>query len=309
MKRAWAGRRPGWHRWAICWVCIGAVAAALLLATGCGGTGRETAWVVALRPDKEADTMLEERRALQNFLERQLGERVEVIVPTSAVVIEQGLANGTIDAAWVSATSLAQYSARGSAKLLLVGTVNGERWYRSYWVSLADRDYGSIEDLRGRPVAFASPSSTSGYIVPVYDLYQRGLITAESGPAGFFGEGNVVFGTGYVTAVQRVLSGEVEAAAVSDYVMDGEKYLSAKDRSRLRVVQAQGPVPSHCLAVRRDLDERQRERLQAALLELGTSFPAVSERLFGSALVEADSDAHLESIRKALDFVQAMRGR
>lgn len=287
-----------------------------IVLAGCGGEsaseeadGVAGGLVVALKPDKDPDTMLAEREALGVWLSESLDMAVRVIVPASGAVIEQGLANGTIDLAWVSSTSLARYREAGIADLFVAGVVNGETWYQSYWVTLSEKPYASVEELRGQPVCFASPTSTSGYIIPAHDLAKRGLVTAEDGLESFFGAGNVLFGTGYVSAIQRVLNGQAEAAAVSDYVMDGDRHLTAEDKERLRIVQHQGPVPTHCMAVRESLSDELQAALKTTLLALNESNPSLRSRVFGARLVEVDTEAHLDPIRQALDFVRDLKTR
>jgi phosphonate transport system substrate-binding protein len=283
-----------------------ALAAAALWLTGCGRADNAGELVVALTPDKDPDAMLEERAMLESWLAGRLSTPVRVIVPASGAVIEQGLANGTLDLAWVSATSLAGYVESGAAELLLAGEMDGRTWYESYWVSLADKPYDAVEDLAGRPICFASPTSTSGYVIPLHDLYRRGLIDAEGGPEAFFGGGNVLYGSGYVSAIQRLFNGQAEAAAVSDYVINGDKHLSAADKARLKVVQAQGPVPTHCLAVRAGIDPQRRDALKAAFLELNAEYPVMRDRIFSSVLKEVDAAAHLAPIQQALAFARSL---
>jgi phosphonate transport system substrate-binding protein len=298
----------------LCWLMA---AALLLLLVGCGGpdggnragaNGLESV-VVALKPDKDPDAMLEERVALGSWLEGILERPVEVIVPASGAVIEQGLANGTVDLAWVSSTSLARYREAGVAELLVAGEIDGQTSYQSYWVTLQDKPYAAIEDLKGQPICFASPTSTSGYIMPTYDLSRRGLITAASGPEGFFGDGNVLYGTGYVSAIQRVFNGQAEAAAVSDYVMDEDRHLTPAEKARLKVVQAQGPVPTHCMAIRATIDPESVALLRRTVLALNTADPELRDRVFGSVLKEVDAEAHLDSIQRALAFVKSLDGQ
>ena len=62
--------------------------------------------VVALKPDKNPDQMLQERKTLSDFLSKKLGKPVEVIVPLSSSVIIEGFANGTVDLGYLSATDM-----------------------------------------------------------------------------------------------------------------------------------------------------------------------------------------------------------
>ena len=227
-------------------------------------------------------------------------------MPLSAAVITEGFANGTIDLGYLSATDLAKARRLGVARLLLAGQFpNGENSYRSYWLTLREKPYTSIEQLRGKPVAFASKTSTSGFVVPLWDLRQRGLVSERGNPEEFFGRGRVFYGVGYVSGVERVFAGEAEAAAVSDYVFDQDKHLTAEQRARLKIIQSQGPVPSHVIAVRASLPEAQREALKAALLAFNDSANTeLRDRLFTTKLVETNEQAHLSALTEALALAE-----
>lgn len=258
--------------------------------------------VVALKPDKDPDAMLAEKQALEEYLSGKLGAPVEVIIPLSAGVIMEGFRNGTVDVAYLSSTLAAQATDGDIADILVAGELDGETHYSSYWLALADKPYSSVEELRGKPVAFASKTSTSGFLIPAWDLYKRGLITPSGGLEAYFGRGNIYYGVGYVSAVDRVLSGDAEAAAVSDYVYERDKHLTAEQRQRLKVVARQGPVPTHTLSARRSLPDGDREKVLAVLLEMNDDDPQLRDRVFTSKLVAVDPDQHLEVTREALDL-------
>jgi len=264
------------------------------------------ALVLALKPDKNPEALLAEKQVLERFLGERLQRPVKVIIPLSASVIIEGFANGTIDLGYLSATDLARAKKLGSARLLLAGEFpDGKTSYRSYWLTLRDRPYTEIAQLRGKPVAFASKTSTSGFVVPLWDLRQRGLVSERGRPEEFFGAGNVFFGVGYVSAVERVFAGEAEAAAVSDYVFDRDKHLSAEQRAKLKVVQSQGPVPSHVIAVRASLPDTERAAVQAALLAFNDSAnTALRDRLFTTKLVVTSEEQHLAALTEALALAE-----
>lgn len=258
--------------------------------------------VLALKPDKNPEVLRAEKTRLETWLSERLARPVEVLIPLSATVILEGFANGTIDAGYLSATDLVNARTRGSADLLLAGEfADGRRAYDSYWVVRADSPHRSIEDLRGRPIAFASRTSTSGFIIPLLDLSRRGLLGPDADPTSFFGSGNVFYGVGYVSAIQRVLEGDADAAAVSYYVLDEDKHLTAEQRAGLRRLQSQGPVPSHVIAARATLTAAERDALRVALLGLNDpSQSDLRDRLFTTRLVEADAAAHVADLTEAI---------
>lgn len=260
--------------------------------------------VMALKPDKNPEAMAAERKDLAAALGAALARPVEVIVPMSGAVLNEGLTNGSIDLGWLASTDIAKLAPPRPVAVLLAARIKGQTSYRSVWLTMKDDPAAGLADLRGRPVAFASKTSTSGCIVPLYDLVQQGLVDPAAGPEGFFGKGNCWYGTGYVSAVERVLGGDARAAAVSDYVFAGDKHLKPEQKARLRVLASQGPVPTHVLGVRSGLAAADRERLRAAMLALD---PALRDRVFGSELVAVDETAHLAPIAAALATVQKLK--
>ena len=98
-----------------------------------------------------------------------------------------------------------------------------------------------------------------------------------------------------------MLNGEAEAAAVSDYVFDKDRHLSPEQRGRLRVLAAQGPVPTHVIAARSTLSAADRAAARQALLALDQPGQvALRDRVFTSRLVEVEPGAHLDGLRDAL---------
>jgi phosphonate transport system substrate-binding protein len=293
---------------------VSTLAGALAVVAGCserpatppGGSGAApvpppSRLVVALKPDKNPDAMLAEKQTLEAYLSGQLGRPVEVIIPLSAAVILEGFANGTIDLGYLGATEMLTARDRGTAAVLLAGEIDGRTTYQSYWVTLKEKPYHTVAELKGRPVAFASKTSTSGCVIPHWALIEQRLLREKGDPEEFFGRGNVWYGTGYVSAIEQVLNGAAEAAAVSYYVLDHDKHLTPGQRSRLRKLQVQGPVPTHVIAVRASLPPEERARLRHSLESLNApANQALRDKLFTSRLVPVDEDQHLAPLRAAL---------
>jgi phosphonate transport system substrate-binding protein len=258
--------------------------------------------VIALKPDKNPDMMQQERKTLSDFLSSKVGKPVEVIVPLNSAVILEGMANGTIDLGYLSATDMINARNKNIADILLAGEIEGNNWYKSYWVSLKEKPYDGVDDLRGKPIAFSGKTSTSGFLIPLWDMKQKGLVD-KADAESFFGKGNVWFGTGYVSAIERVLNGEAEAAAVSYYVLDKDKHLTAEQRAKLKKVAEQGPVPTHVIAIRSTIPPNDRETLRRAIDSMNEDANVtLRDNVFTSKLVPVDADKHLAPLRDALKF-------
>ena len=262
--------------------------------------------VIALKANKNPEKMLAEKEALEQFLSAKLSREVEVLIPTDSSVVVESFRNGTLDLGYLSSTDAARNLDQETASVLLIHLKNGLPNYSSVWLSLKDKKYQDIEQLKGQPVAFASRSSTSGYLIPVWDLFNRGLVGPHTSLTDFFSL--TLYGTGYVSAVEKVLNGEVEAAAVSDYVFAGDnKYLNDSQKSRLRIVQKQGPVPSHTICARSTLSDSDRIILKYALLAMNQENPTLRDQVFNGELTEVHQEEHLRVTREAIEVQKSLK--
>ena len=262
--------------------------------------------IIALKANKNPEKMLAEKHDLEKYLSVKLNRQVEVIIPTDSAVVVESFRNGTLDLGYLSSTDAARNLDQKTASILLVHLKNGKPHYNSIWLTQKGKPYQSITELKGKPVAFASRSSTSGFLIPTWDLAQKGLVGSESSLTDYFSQ--TIYGTGYVSAVEKVLSGEVEAAAVSDYVYKGDnKYLTDAQKAQLQIVQEQGPVPAHTLCIRGSISKNDKEFLQKAFIEMNQENPELRDRIFNGELVIVDPDSHLRVTREALEVQKTLR--
>lgn len=264
-------------------------------------------FVIALKPDKNPDQMILEKEQLSEYLTKKIGIPVKVIIPTSSAVLLQGLSNESIDLGYLSSVDMVQAMNNNSAEILLAGEIEGKTSYSSIWLVKKEAQYKSISDLKGKSVAFASKTSTSGFLMPLRDLIQQNLLVEKQKPESFFGQGQVWYGSGYVSAVQRLLDGQAEAAAVSDYVFYQNKHLTEEQKSKLKVLQKQGPVPTHILAVRASLKKDLKSKIENALLDLNKENQELRDKVFTSKLVKVKSEEHLKPTVEALNYTNLIQ--
>ena len=271
---------------------------------------------IALKPNKNVQAQKLDEKSLGEALEKILGIPVNISTPSNKTIIEAGLANKTIDVGYVSSSDAISFADNEVAEVLVAGQhasidPQGNNYvgpyYFSVWLSLKDRPYKGIADLKGKKIAFSSRTSTSGYLVPCWDLIKQGIIPEGGSLQGFFGENNIFYGTGYVSAVEQVLEGKAEAAAVSYYVFEKDKHLELEQREKLKVIQRQGPVASHTFCARMSLNLNNRKVIQNALLQIVKDKPELSQSLFGGTLTSVDSKEHLKAPREAKFKVSTLR--
>ena len=136
--------------------------------------------IIALKANKNPEKMLAEKHDLEKYLSVKLNRQVEVIIPTDSAVVVESFRNGTLDLGYLSSTDAARNLDQKTASILLVHLKNGKPYYNSVWLTQKGKPYQSITELKGKPVAFASRSSTSGFLIPTWDLARKGLVGSES---------------------------------------------------------------------------------------------------------------------------------
>ncbi len=138
--------------------------------------------------------------------------------------------------------------------------------YHSVFFTTADSAINTIQDLQGKVIAYDSPYSTSGYLLPTAHLIQAGLKPVEkSSPSAPLAADEVgyVFTFGDDNIIQWVVSGKAVAGAVNS--TNFEK-LSAEKKAALKVLARTENVPRHLMVVRAGLDPKLVQAIKNRLL-------------------------------------------
>jgi phosphonate transport system substrate-binding protein len=137
------------------------------------------------------------------------GIDVNVFTPADYNGVIQGLLGGTLDMAWLGASSYAAIHLQDpdAVEPALVKTnLDGSFSYHSIGFARADSDISSLDDMQGKVFGFGDPNSTSGYLIPSVEIPQATGATMEDGD--FFGE--VKFTGGHEQTIVAVANGDVD---------------------------------------------------------------------------------------------------
>src|SRR5690554_1292749 len=218
----------------------------------------------AFQPQENPEGMQLDVKKFAEFISAQTGYETEVFLPTSYAAVVEALRGKNADVAYFSAWPYMIAHDKVNAEIIVAEERRGDAFYYSQWYSLKDGPIKELADLKGKTIAFTSPTSTSGYLFPLSKVIEEGLLPVGGEPRDFFGE--VLFAGGYQQAILALVNGKVEAAAASDYAL--LQYLTEEERERIHIVSKQGPVPTHLLAIRADLPQEVKDNVRKALLEL-----------------------------------------
>lgn len=257
--------------------------------------------VFAFQPQANPEAITPDAEKLAAHLSKEIGVEAKVFMPTNYAGVVEALRAGNADVAYFSGWPYLVAHKEAGAELVVVEERDGKPFYHSQWYVLKDGGIKSLADLKGKDIAFTSPTSTSGYLFPLAKVIEEGLVEKQGDPKSFFGE--VLYAGGYEQALKALVNGKVAAAAASDYAFD--RYLNDEERAKVEVLTKQGPVPTHGIAVRGELSDEMKAKVKNALLTLNK--PENKELLksvYGAEkLVARTHDEHVGALSKALELV------
>lgn len=268
--------------------------------------------VLAIQPTLATTEMLEKTKPIEQFLEQRLGDvDVEMYVPMSQAGVIESLRFGQAQIAFMSAWPAQLAVDLAGAELALAevrevvidGKKTEQTYYFSYWVVPTSSPYQTLNDLKGKRACFTSPISTSGYVSPVGRMLELGLIPkpdkSEADPKAFFG--NVIFGGGYQQCWEALKAGQIDISIIAG---DVPEKLYNEVLANTRVLEKQGPIPSHGIVVSKDLKDPLRKRAIEAVAALGEPAQRELMRSFISSIFvgfkPTNAETHLGALRSYL---------
>ena len=156
---------------------------ALVLATASPSSAAPRDTLVIGSISRNIKEEIETFQPLIEYLNPRLGavgiRQVKIAIVTNPKEMGRRLQNGDIDIYIDSPFIVADIGRKTGATPFLRRWKKGMAEYRSLFVARADSGINSLEDLRGRVIAFDEPFSTSGYLLPKAMLIQLGYRVVE----------------------------------------------------------------------------------------------------------------------------------
>ncbi len=214
-------------------------------------------------------------RTLAQYLERELGQAVELVRTASYGPAVDALARGEIDVIGLGPFAYVLAAARGAAEVLVVtgDAVGAPRQYQSLLVThrrTGVRSLGELPADAGRlRLDFTDPASNSGHLVPLARLRAEGLEPARD----FRG---VEFTLSHSVSVFNVLFDRTDVAGVSASVVGRLRAKGRLPDDELVVLWASDRLPSGPIAVHPGLEASVKANLRRALLALPERDPAAA---------------------------------
>ncbi|WP_181782804.1 phosphate/phosphite/phosphonate ABC transporter substrate-binding protein [Pseudonocardia pini] len=224
-----------------------ALATAVLAAAGCAtpASSADTAAPATLKmglpPGEAAPDLVDRFQPVADLIAKGAGRPVEVTKTSDYLAIVEAMRSGLLDVAVFSPfpTPLAEEVANVTPLVVAKGTP-----YNSVFVCRTDRGIESIEDIRGKKVAFVDPGSTSGNYIPKL-LLKRAGIDPETDVQG-------TYAGGHDSAELAVKQGSVDCAADAGMIYRQMTSKGIIDPNVQRIVAESEPLPVSIVIIARD---------------------------------------------------------
>jgi phosphonate transport system substrate-binding protein len=237
---------------------------------------------VALLPDENASTVLQNNRPFEAYLEETLGKDVELVVTTDYSSMIEAMRFGRLDLAYFGPLSYTLAKSKAEIEPFAAMLKDGEATYRSVLIGNAEAGVASIEDVKGRQVAYGDVASTSSHLIPKSILQKAGLAAGEAYKENFVGSHDAV--------AMAVRNGNAQAGGLSQPI-----FQSLLDRGMIKpgevnVIEVSGPFPQYPWVMRSDLDGDLKGRIRTAFYELKD--PAVLKPFKAEGFAPIDDAAY-----------------
>jgi phosphonate transport system substrate-binding protein len=175
-----------------------------------------------------------------------------------------------VDYAWMSPTLMMLTNERIQLRPLL-SAVRNDRvdYYGALFVDAA-REMYSLEDLRGKTIAWVDPTSAAGYLFPRVHMAARGC-----DPVNWFGK--EIFVRSHADVVRAVLDGRADVGATyGEQPEPGEAirragFVDVAPNHPIRVIEWSGPIPNDVIAGHGLLSKPEHRIFSNAILTLAES--------------------------------------
>jgi phosphonate transport system substrate-binding protein len=235
---------------------------------------------LGLIPAEDIEEMVRAFGPSKQFLEKELGIRIEEFKATDYTAVIEAMRSKKIDVAYFGPFSYVLAAKRANARAIIGGSEGDGKLATYHSILITHRESGlmAMEDVKAKAkrltISFVDPASTSGHLVPRGGLESLGIPVDKH-----FKE--VIFAGGHDASVLAVKARKVDLGATWEggFQRVIDKGLAKKEE--FHILWKSAPIPRSPIAVRGDLDPSLVQRIQQAFLDLPRKAPEAFKQFEG----------------------------
>ena len=256
--------------------------------------------IMAVTPSNIPTELFKASEVFATELGKRIGVSIKVYMPTDYIGVVEALRNKTADMAFVHPAGYVFANREAKAQIVAVDVWHGKTSYTSRIYVRKDSGFKTLEDLRGKTIAFVDPGSTSGYVYPMMMLIKKGLVR-DRDPKTFFKD--AMFAGTHEAALLALLNGSVDAVASFD--LAPQQYLKDKERvEKIAHIAETEPIPEAGMCVREGMDPALVKKIQDALMAFNApEYKPVLKDFYGIDGFAPARDSDYNPVREAIDLL------
>ena len=274
---------------------------ACLLATPAWAQGKDPKKLrVALLPDENASTIIQNAQPLKEYLEKNLSKDVEIIVTTDYSSMIEAMRFGRIEVAYFGPFSYVLAKSKApTIEPFAVGVQRGSPTYQSVLIATAGGPVKSLADVRGQAFGFGDQASTSSHLAPRAHLLTKAKLDGEKDYRP------VHLGT-HDAVARAVQAGQVPAGALSKPILDNLMSRGTVDGSKIVQMELTAPIPNYPMVMQADLKPELKQAIRNAFLNMKDAEVLKSFRVQG---FQATDDKAYDVLRETARVLKLDLGK
>ena len=239
-------------------------------------------------PLKNSEKLVEDLKPISDYLSERLGVKVEAFTASNYIGVVEGLGSGSVDFGIIPPFSSLLAQKQSNAKPILTSKgKTGKPGYTAELYVRKDSGIKSLQDVKGKKVAFVDPSSSSGYIYPGAMLVEAGLNLDKDISYQFSG--------GHDKSLQLLLNKDVDVIATFDGVEDRYAKDFPQAKTDIQKLATSDMIPGIMVTVSSKMDKELQEKLEKALrdIEKDPKMKEMFTKMFSiTGFTDVDQDAY-----------------
>jgi len=215
---------------------------------------------VALLPDENASTVIKNNQGLKDYLEKQTGKQIELVVTTDYSSMIEAMRHGRLDLAYFGPLSYVLARSKSEIEAFAALKKKGSTTYQAVIIANKASGVNSLADIAGKDMAFGDPASTSSHLIPKSMLVGQGLEAKKNYQEHFLGSHDAV-----AIAVQN---GKAQAGGLSKPIFESLVQRGIIDPAKVTVLAESKPYPEYPWSMRSDLDPKLKDKIRTVFLTL-----------------------------------------
>ena len=214
---------------------------------------------IGMIPDAGATQVsVQEKEPLKSYLAKKLGQEVNLVIPTNYNATVEALGNGSLDFAYLGGLTYVKAHRQYGVVPLVQRTSDLE--FHSLFITGANSPIKSLADLKGKTFAFGDINSTSGHLMPYYELKQAGINADADLKFRYTGS--------HPATAKAVESGAMDAGALDESVYNSMIADGKLDKNKVRIFYTSKPFLDYVWVARKDVSKQDQEKFARAFIEL-----------------------------------------